>query len=597
MQAIKKIFLRIKKVIGVYLFVYKEIKKSSSFLLFMILLSTLATGIMPIVMKYMIKIIVSQLENHVHFKSFLFIVGIYILFLLLESVFSSFKEYINSISSNKFIYSIQNKLIDKIKKIEYKTFYSPDFQNTYSIVLKNGQAESSNLLFTTIQMSALIVQLFTACTILLKFNPLVLISLILCIAPTLFLNIKNEKEHVRVIEKCALPTRKNLYYFGLFTSISCMKEIKIFNLAQFLEKKRNFAFRDYIQKWESFHKHELLRKIYSEILPCLCMFGTILLIIFGVISEKYSISDFVFFIGVVVSFKNVTNAFVSILSMNYKSIIFANKLFDFLNADNEMKSGNQKLIVDISHTIEFKNVYFKYPYSKNDVLKNISFKISTGEKIALVGKNGCGKTTLLNLMLRLYEPTKGNILLDGINIKKYDYQEYLKLFSAVFQDYQPYSFKLIEYIASDTNIKPDSLLKIKQAATETTANHFIEKSPQSWGSDLTTRFDKNGLELSGGQWQKLAVTKAFYFDSPILILDEPTSAMDAISESRIYESIKNIGEDRTAIFISHRMYSSKIATKIIYIENGEIKNIGTHDELMKKSGGYKELFEEQANRY
>ena len=171
------------------------------------------------------------------------------------------------------------------------------------------------------------------------------------------------------------------------------------------------------------------------------------------------------------------------------------------------------------------------------------------------------------------------------------------MFSTVFQDYQQYSFKLADYVSSGSVQSPENLLKIKQAAVMTTANKFIEKTPLSWESNLTTRFDKNGLELSGGQWQKLAVARAFYSEAPVLIFDEPTSAMDAISESHIYEAIENIGEDKTVIFISHRMYSSKIASKIIYMESGEIKNIGTHDELMKESLGYRNLFEEQANRY
>ena len=173
----------------------------------------------------------------------------------------------------------------------------------------------------------------------------------------------------------------------------------------------------------------------------------------------------------------------------------------------------------------------------------------------------------------------------------------IKLFSTVFQDYQQYSFQLADYVSSGSVQSPENLLKIKKSAIMTAADQFIEKTPQGWESNLTTRFDKNGLELSGGQWQKLAVARAFCLDVPILIFDEPTSAMDAISESRIYESIKNIGEDKIVIFISHRMYSSKIASKIIYMESGEIKNIGTHDELMKDSLGYRNLFEEQANRY
>lgn len=586
-----------KKVLKVYLFVYEEVKKTSGLLLWVLLLTTFITGIIPVIIKYMMKTIVFKLENESCFSNFIFSVGLYVLALFLENIFSNFREYINSLSSHKFVNGVQSMLIDKISKIEYKTFYSPDYQDEYSTVIQNSQYEASNLIYTTIQMSTMIVQLLIVSTIIIKFNPMILISLIVCALPTVLLNIKNEKERVSVTEGNALFYRKSFYYFGLFTYIQSIKDIKVFGLKQFIMNSRKSTFRDYIEKWKKFYNNELLKKICSDILLCLCVFGSILLVIFEVVQKKYSISDFVFFVGMIVSFKDVANMFVSTASRNYKCIAFANKLLVFLNDNNELNSGNNKVVDNNNHTLEFKNVYFKYPYSKRFALKNINFTISIGEKIALVGQNGCGKTTIINLILRLYEPVEGEILLDGTNIKDYDYQEYLKIFSLVFQDYQQYSFKLADYVSSGSVQSPENLLKIKQAAVMTTANKFIEKTPLSWESNLTTRFDKNGLELSGGQWQKLAVARAFYSEAPVLIFDEPTSAMDAISESHIYEAIENIGEDKTVIFISHRMYSSKIASKIIYMESGEIKNIGTHDELMKESLGYRNLFEEQANRY
>ena len=261
------------------------------------------------------------------------------------------------------------------------------------------------------------------------------------------------------------------------------------------------------------------------------------------------------------------------------------------------KSLNIILDYISKYILEFRNVSFKYPNTEKSVIRNMNFKIETGEKIALVGKNGCGKTTLINLILRIFDPTEGTVLLNGIDIKEYEYEEYLKFFSAVFQDYQLYAVKLCDYISFGNVKNSENTLKIKQAVTSATADEFIKKSKNGFESKLTTLFDKQGLELSGGQWQKLAIARTFFSDANMLIFDEPTSALDSISESKIYKNIEQLGKDKTSIFISHRMYSSKLAKRIIYIENGEILNDGTHEELMKNSTGYKELFEEQANKY
>lgn len=191
--------------------------------------------------------------------------------------------------------------------------------------------------------------------------------------------------------------------------------------------------------------------------------------------------------------------------------------------------------------------------------------------------------------MRIYDSTEGTVLLNGIDIKNYNYEEYLKFFSAVFQDYQQYAVKIYDYISFGNVESPKEITKIKQAALSATASDFIEKSKKGFESNLTTLFDKQGLELSGGQWQKLAIARTFFSDANMFIFDELTSALDSISESEIHKNIEYLGKDKISIYISHIMYSSKLAKRIIYMEEGEIVNDGTHAELMQNNPGYIEL--------
>lgn len=591
------IVYKIKKTTRNYIFVFKEIKEASNILLFMLVFSTLATGITPIITQYILKSIVSGLENHLNFNDLLVMMVFYVAVLLFQSLIISGKKYVNTIAGLKLTYNIQSKLIKKIRKIKYSEFYSPDFQNSYITVLQNSQNETSSLIFSTIFMVSLVVQLIGNGIILTSFSPTILICLILCALPSIFININIKRKNIKIVEELALSYRKIAYYFGVLTEKLFLKEIRIFGVQSFFKDKRKKEFSYYLQVWEKFSQSEFAGEFYSSFFPCLGIFSSIAWVIFKVLNEQYSISDFVFYSGIIFSFQSVFESLISDISQSYKSVAFVDKLSDFLNAKNEIKSGNKNLKKLDNHTLEFKNVFFKYPYSQKYVLKNINFSICTGEKVALVGKNGCGKTTLINLILRIYDPTEGEILLDGVNIKEYEYEQYLKFFSAVFQDYQQYSIKLCEYISFGDIKNSKNILKIKDAAISSSANDFIEKSEKKWDSDLTTKFNKDGLELSGGQWQKLAISRAIFADKSMLLFDEPTSSLDSISESKIYECIKNIKDNHMSIFISHRMYSAKIANKIIYMENGEIKNIGVHKQLLKDSLGYKELFEKQANKY
>ena len=250
---------------------------------------------------------------------------------------------------------------------------------------------------------------------------------------------------------------------------------------------------------------------------------------------------------------------------------------------------------DNEYYVEFKDVSFKYPGSDTYALRHVNMKFKVGEKLAVVGMNGSGKTTFIKLMCRLYDPTEGEILLNGVNIKKYDYDEYLAVFSVVFQDFKLFSFSLGENVASGADYDVD---KVMGSLHQSGFGERLATMPEGIKTTLYKDFDENGIEVSGGEAQKIALARALYKDSPFIILDEPTAALDPIAEYEIYSKFNEIVGDKTAIYISHRLSSCRFCDKIAVFDNGHIVQRGSHDELVAdESGKYYELWHAQAQYY
>ena len=249
--------------------------------------------------------------------------------------------------------------------------------------------------------------------------------------------------------------------------------------------------------------------------------------------------------------------------------------------------------IDNEYNLEIKNVSFKYPDTEEYILKNINLKLKIGERLALVGMNGAGKTTLIKILLRLYEPTEGEILLNGINIRLYDYREYMKIFSVVFQDYQLFDFPLDENISGSSD--PDKE-RVRDAMDKMRIMDRVDSMKNGIHTSLNHEIE-DGESLSGGEAQKIAIARALYKDAPFVILDEPTAALDPLSEAEIYENFRELVGGKTSIYISHRMSSCRFCDRIVVMDNGEIKEQGTHDELMNLGGTYEKLFSTQARYY
>ena len=318
-----------------------------------------------------------------------------------------------------------------------------------------------------------------------------------------------------------------------------------------------------------------------------------------IILTKISIGNYTFFISSLGAFTgslygieyNLANLFDEAQYVkDYMEIL---DLPDFIE---KPKNGGTRTKKE-APSIEFRNVSFRYPNTEVDVLKNLSFTINPGEKVSIVGENGAGKTTLIKLLARFYDVTEGEILINGINIKEINLESYYKIWGVLFQSFAKYWFTVNENIGigNPQNIFNNEL--IKESATKAGADTFIKKLKNGYENMLSTDFE-NGIDLSGGQWQKIGIARGFFAQPKMIILDEPTSALDALAEAKIFEEIEKSVKDTTMIIISHRFATVRNTDKIIVIENGKIEEEGKHNDLMQNEQGlYYKMFTSKAKGY
>ena len=271
-------------------------------------------------------------------------------------------------------------------------------------------------------------------------------------------------------------------------------------------------------------------------------------------------------------------------------------VFDFLNIPDQKYKGTipTEKRSDNEYEFEFRHVWFKYPGSEQYVLRDVNLKWRIGEKMALVGRNGCGKSTLVKLLCRLYDPTKGEITLNGVDIRKYDYEQYMSLFAVVFQDSKLFSFSVAENTAASTEYNAE---RVEDCVRRSGLSERLDSMPDGINTYLYKDFDEHGVEISGGEAQKICLARAVYKGSPFIVLDEPTAALDPISEHDIYTKFNGIVGTRTAIYISHRLSSCRFCDEITVMDNGEIVERGSHDELIAAGGNYSRLWSAQAEYY
>lgn len=315
----------------------------------------------------------------------------------------------------------------------------------------------------------------------------------------------------------------------------------------------------------------------------------------------FSVGNIIQYVGVISQFMQSVKGFSQSITEAFESELAFEIYFKFMEYPSKMYQGTlpvEKRILcvggDTDYQIEFKNVSFKYPNTDNLILRNINFKFKVGGKLAIVGLNGSGKTTLIKLLTRFYDPTEGEILLNGIDIRKYDYYEYMSIFSVVFQDFKLFEFNISENVACEINYDKQRVI---DCLTQSGFAEKLDELPFGIDTILGTDADKLGVNLSGGEKQKIAIARAIYKNSPFIVLDEPTAALDPVAENEIYSKFDELVGDKTAVYISHRLSSCRFCEDIVVFNQGELVERGNHDNLIEKAGLYHEMWYAQAKYY
>lgn len=433
---------------------------------------------------------------------------------------------------------------------------------------------------------------------LIAFNSWLIIILLVAIIPA-FLGESHFNSRSYALSRSQTPERRELDYVRfLGASDETAKEVKVFGLSDFIINR----FKTLSDKFYKDNSKLAVRRsawgTFFSILGSIGYYAAYAIIIYKTVTGQATVGSLTFLAG---SFRQLGNMMENMLS-RFTNIsqgaIYLNDFIEFFQIKPKITVSSNALPFPrpIKEGFTFENVGFQYHNSEKWANRNLNFTLKPGEKLALVGENGAGKTTLVKLLARLYDPTEGRILLDGIDLKEYKIEDLRLNMGIIFQDYQRYQMSLSQNIAVGNISEIDNKELIKKAAQESLADVLAERLPGKYEQALGRRFNA-GIELSGGEWQKVALARAYMKDSQVLILDEPTAALDARAEYEVFQRFAELTKGKTAVLISHRFSTARMADRILVLDQGTVLEVGTHEELLARDGRYAELFTLQAKGY
>ena len=497
-------------------------------------------------------------------------------------------------------FHLQTRLMAKAVSIQDLTlFESPEFYDQLQTASRAANQWAQRLFMTTLQALSYIVVVLTLFGTLSLFHPVAAIAVFLATIPSYIARLKLGAESTTVFRSQAPYQRKLDYYAQVLTTQDAAKEVRLFGLGGFFIDSYRDVFQQSFKIVESFRRRQARIVALLTIISPATAGAVLVYTVWHAILGEITVGDLVLYVGVIFLVQQSFYWLLQLAGTVHMCQLHVSHLLDFLDLEPPMPvaEGTGRPVPEPLHNgIEIKNVTFTYPGTEREVLKDVSFKVGPGESVALVGHNGAGKTTLVKLLCRLYDPTHGGIILDGVDLREYDLTDLRQNITAVFQDYAQFHLTAAQNIGIADLERAEDRSAIIRAAEQGGADEVISRLPNGYDSQLGREFEE-GSEISIGEWQKLALARAFFRNAQILILDEPTAALDVQAEYDVYQKFKELTQGRSTILISHRFSTVRMADRIVVLENGSIAEEGSHAQLMAQGGTYADLYSKQASWY
>jgi len=586
------------------LYIYKLVWDTNPAILFGMLFISLSEGLLPVIKAFVLAEIINELvagfgTGAAAISSIFNLFIIQFICIFAGKIIANFNTVLTRTSGEMVANHIKLKIMNKVKEIDLASFDIPEFYEKLENANREAGTRPLHVLTATFSAMSKIITIVSFIAILAALSPWAPTVIILLSFPTALVNFIFKRKNVNYMRRRSKDRRQLNYYSSKMTDKNVVKEMRIFGLSDVFIKKYSEVFKKYFAGLKKLFFSESLWHTGTGIISAAANCILFVYIAANVLEGNLEVGDYSLHTGALNSISSGIASLISTTATVYEGTLFIDNMISFMKEKKNISAyvdPPAKLYRNNGHRIVFENVSFAYPGTDRKVLENINLTIENGETLVLVGLNGAGKTTLIKLLTRLYDPTEGTIYIDGIDMKNYCPEDIYKIFGIIFQDYGKYAVTVKENIVFGDIFKEVDDEAVKHAAEQSNAD-YIDKLPNGFNTPLTRIFEEDGIELSGGQWQKLAIARAFYSDSDILIFDEPTASLDPLAEQEIYNQFDTLRKDKTTIFVSHRLSSATTATKIVVLEQGRLIEEGTHLELMQKKGRYHQMFTLQAERY
>ncbi|MEM9292211.1 MAG: ABC transporter ATP-binding protein [Acidobacteriota bacterium] len=502
-----------------------------------------------------------------------------------------------NVLQENFVLTVQQVVLDKSIQLDLEAYESP----LYHDFLRRAQQQAGQgpiqLLGSCIEIAQTLLTLISIGGLVLVFKPWMTLILIATTLPSFWAMIHFGWRRFMVFDQRTPIGRRAGYLSGVLTSDAFAKEVRVWGIGKYLSDRVMGLHRRFRKENIELSRGQTTATLGGEFLSSLGYYSCYLVVILGVVAGRLTVGDMALYGGAFSRIQSLFERLLAAVANSYQNQLFARNLKKYLDLESSLPTpAKPRRVPALNKGIEVSNVGFTYPNTDRVILADLNFEIRAGECVALVGENGAGKTSLVKLLLRLYDPTVGQVLADGVDLRDLDPHQWRSQVGVVFQDYARFQLSVRENLGMGSIDHIEDQERIEKAAREAGVHQTILELPEGYDTLLGRQFE-GGVELSLGQWQRLALARALVREAPFLIMDEPTAAMDAKSEFNLYRKMRTLAQDRMTLLISHRFSTVRMADRILVLEQGQVVEEGSHEELLKRDTRYAQMFHMQAEAY